>query len=156
MSSHLRLAAVVLGAGLVLATAAQAAGEHSHPAQGPAALTLNGGAKWATDAPLRRGMDGIRREMAGVLPRIHHGTLDAAGYARLASKMQGHIDFMVANCKLPPEVDAQAHVVLEQLIEGSHLMEVGPDRAAGAVRVVLALEEYGRHFEHPGWAAPKH
>lgn len=159
MSLYLRLATAVAVAFLMSGTAALAAGEHSH--QGPgsaglAAMTLNGKAKWQTDAPLRKGMEGIRHNLEAALPKIHHDKLDAEGYRNLAVKVQLHIDDMVANCKLPPEVDAQAHLVLEQLIEGSQQMEAGPARSDGAVKIVQALDAYGRHFEHPRWKAPKH
>ena len=61
---------------------------------------------------------------------------------------QEQVDFVVANCKLPEEADAQLHVVLAEILEGVDTMRAGADRLGGARRVVRALEAYGRHFDH--------
>lgn len=158
MSLHIRLGVALIAATLLIGPGVGAADTHAHKEQPGAAgaLHLNNGAKWHTDAPLRKGMDGINHDLAAALPRIHDGKLSADGYRKLAERMEGHIDYMVKNCRLAPEVDAQAHVVLEQVIEGAGQMQAGPDRSAGAVKIVQALGAYGRHFEHPGWAAPSH
>jgi hypothetical protein len=155
----LTLSAALLAAALA-ASPALAADDHAHgghQASGLESLKLNGNSRWSTDAPLRKGMDGIRADVEAALPAIHTQKMDAAGFATLAAKVQGHVDFMVGNCKLPEAVDAQAHVILEQMLAGIQTMEkAGTDRTAGAVRIVAALDAYGRFFDHPGWSAPKH
>lgn len=157
MSLHIRLAACVVAAGLTFSAGAWAAQEHSHDGAGSLAeLTLDHGKKWQTDAALRKGMDGIRHDLTAKLPQIHDGKLPPAGYGELAEKMHGHIEYMVGNCKLSPEADAQLHLVLGQVVEGSDLMKAGPDRMSGAVKIVQALDAYGRHFDHSGWSSPKH
>lgn len=158
MSRITRLAACVLTASLTLGGAAFAADTHSHDkaAGSLAELTLDHGAKWQTDAPLRKGMEGIRDALTAALPAIHGGKLAADGYAQLAGRMHEHIEYMVGNCKLTPETDAQLHLVLGEVMTGADTMKSGPDRMAGAVKVVQALDAYGRHFAHPGWTSPVH
>lgn len=158
MTFPVRLAALVVAGGLVLGVNAFAAERHSHGnASAPVAgLELDNGAKWKPDAPLRTGMEGIKRAVEAALPKIHRDTYTPGDYKSLSKKVHGHVDYMVANCKLPPEVDAQAHKVLEQVIEGAAKMDSGPDRHGGVVTIVNALEGYGRHFDHPHWSGGKH
>jgi len=124
---------------------------HRHDQAAPAQLTLNKGAKWQGDANMIKGMDGIRAAVAPKIAAIHHNKLPAQDYAALARSVQAEVDFMVANCKLEPAVDAQLHVVLEQVLDGVTAMQAGKEPRAGAVRIVQALGLYGKHFEHPGW-----
>lgn len=142
-----------LALGLALSGPALAATEHAHGGHGGAALelTLNNGQKWPTDEALRRGMDEMRGAMTGSLGRIHAGQFTSADYVALAERLQQQVDFVTANCKLPEEADAQLHIVLAELLEGMDAMKDGPDRVQGALRTVLALEAYGRHFDHPNW-----
>lgn len=152
LSSVLSLA---LAAGAV--GTAVAAGSHSHGTESaPTQLMLNNGAKWQTDAPLRQGMDGIRADMSKALPAIHAGTLGAEDFKALAGKLGAHVDYMVANCKLAPEVDEQLHIVLEEVLEGTAAMAGGDHAEDGAVKVVGALDAYGNHFDHPGWQSLAH
>ncbi len=157
MTIRLRFAAIVLGSGLALAAPAWATEDHSHSGHaGLSELTLNHGAKWETDAPLRKGMDGMRHDVGAALPQIHDGKLPAPGYSELAEKVHGHLEYMFSNCKLPEAADAQLHLVLAEVMGGVDAMKAGPDRTAGAVKIVQALDAYGRHFDHPGWTGLKH
>lgn len=114
-------------------------------------LRLNAGAKWQGDDNMMSGMNAIRSSISPLVPAIHAKTLPADDYKRLATDIQGQVDFMVANCKLSPEADEQFHIVLAQVLDGISVMEAGPDREAGAVRIVTALNSYGEYFTHPGW-----
>ncbi len=150
--------AVLLAAALGLSMPLHAAEQHEHDghAAGLSELTLNHGAKWQTDAPLRKGMDGILHDLAAALPQIHDGKLPETGYAELAEDMHGHLEYMFTNCKLPPAADEQLHLVLAEVMNGAEAMKAGPDRRSGAVRVVQALDAYGKHFDHPGWTGVRH
>lgn len=149
------LSALLAATALFLGAASLGATEkgHSHDGQGHAVvkLSLNHGKKWSTDEPLRKGMNNMRSEMSRSLHGIHEGKLDAAGYDALAKKLEGEMAGIVANCKLAPDADAQLHVVLAKLSEGMDTMKAGAHREDGAVKVVEALNAYGRHFSHPGW-----
>lgn len=144
-----------LALGLALSGPALAATEHAHGGHGGAALelTLNNGQKWPTDEPLRRGMGEMRAAMETSLGRIHAGQFTSADYVALADRLQQQVDYITANCKLPEEADAQLHLVLAELLEGMDAMRDGTDRLNGALRAVVALEAYGRHFEHPDWGS---
>ena len=149
----LLLAAAALPAAATAAAASPpAAAGHDH-ADG-AQLRLDHGRKWASDAPLREGMARIRALVAPQLDRAHRGTMTTAEYAALAGQVEGEVGKIVAQCKLPPEADAVLHVLLSGLMEGTGAMAgrtAGHKPQDGLVRVVAAVNDYGRHFEHPGW-----
>lgn len=155
----LSLSALVLALGLAAAPALAAGpAAHDHGAA-PAALSLNAGKKWPTDAPLRKAMGGIRTAMDTSLQPIHEGKFSAAKYSALAKKIDGEIGYMVSNCKLEPKADAQLHLIVAQLSEGAEVM-AGKAKGAkpidGAVKVLGALENYGNYFDHPSWKPIKH
>ena len=150
-------AVVALG----LTAAAVAATEkpvHEHGAQ-PVKLTLDNGKKWATDEPLRKGMAGIRAAMEASLPTIHDGKLPVAGYNQLAEKVGAQVGGIVAECKLEPTADAQLHLVVAQMLEGVDVMQGKQrqvKRQAGAVKVLTALEQYGKYFDDANAQPIKH
>jgi len=135
-------------------------GAHQHAqAAAPATLTLNDGRKWGTDEALRQGMENIRAAMDASMPQIHAGKLPDAGYATLAGKLNAELGGIIANCKLEAKADAQLHLVIAELTEAIEAME-GKNRKvkrrSGALKVLGALELYGRHFDHPDWQAIMH
>lgn len=139
---------------LCLSIQAAKAGEYPHNHPGTAGLELNHGEKWATDAPLRKGISAIRAVLAVKLERIRRGTLPASAYGVLAETVQDNVNAIIANCKLPAEADAQLHVIIARVLEGNAAMKDGPDQAkrrGGALQIIAALDEYGTYFDHPGW-----
>ena len=162
MLTRKRICVLLLTTGLALAgTGGAMAADvaHSHDGHGSAQLELNHGKKWATDAPLRKGMGNMRTAMVGALSAIHDDKLNAAGYKTLADRIETEMAYVVTNCKLDPAADAQLHLVLAQLGDGVTKMK-SPDSAAsrkeGAVTTVQTLNAYGEHFDHPGWKALTH
>lgn len=130
--------------------------EHAHAhdhGRAPQALTLDNGKKWASDAPLRQRMANLRAAFAEQVPAIHKGSLPAAGYKALGEKTEAEIAGIVAECKLAPKADAMLHLIITDMLAGADIMtgKTPGKPAAGAHRVVTALNQYGRHFEHPGW-----
>ena len=150
----LAAAALTFGAG---AYAAQGhAHEHAPGAQAPV-LKLNVGKKWAGDEPLRQSMVRIRDAIEARLPAVHRGQLGAAQYAALGSEIDAQVANIVTHCKLEPAADEVLHVILAEMIEGNETLQgknAKATRSTGVVKVVHALEQYGKHFEHPGWKAP--
>jgi hypothetical protein len=143
--------------GLALAPTGVAAAEpHAHAAAAAAEIKLDNGKKWPTDEALRRGMGEIRTAMADALPLIHVKKFSRGAFDELAGRVQGQIDYVTANCKLPEEADHQLHLVLEQILDGSAVMKADKGRAEGAVKIVQALELYGTNFNHAGWKPVKH
>jgi hypothetical protein len=126
---------------------------HDHSAA-PARLQLDHGRKWATDAPLRAGMQNIRALVGPQLHAAHAGKLGAGQYRALASKVEAEVGAIVAQCKLAPEADAMLHLVIADIGAGIDAM-AGKDAAHrpadGLTRVAHALDQYGRYFDHPGF-----
>lgn len=147
---------------LALASAPLSAAEHRHDhghGAAPAKLELNNGKKWATDAPLRKGMENIRNSIDAVHHEVHENKLSAAKYSELAKKVHGEVEGIIAGCKLDPKADAQLHLVIADILEGVEAMEGKAKkvkRQAGALKVGGALEKYASHFDHPGWQPLKH
>jgi hypothetical protein len=115
--------------------------------------------KWETDAPLRKGMAGIRDDMASKLGEIHAGKLKKPGYAELSGKISTHTNSIFKNCKLSPKADAQLHLVLSQILGGNQQMKSAEsiqDRRAGAIKIIDALQLYPKYFDHPGWQPLTH
>jgi hypothetical protein len=120
------------------------------------ALRLNDGQQWRTDDALRLGMEGMRAQLAAAVNEMQAGKFTPSDYAALADDLQAQTDYIVANCKLPEDADAQLHIVLGEILEGMAAMRSGESASDGAARVARALEAYAAHFDHPGWAAIGH
>ena len=149
------LAATALAATLTTFAAAPAqAQSHGHDASAPAKLSLNQGRKWATDAPLRDGMGRIRALVEPQLAAAHAGKLSQAQYTALAGQVEAEVGGIVANCKLEPKADAMLHLVIADIGAGTDTM-AGKDAKArpalGLVKVAQAVNQYGSHFDHPGF-----
>ena len=127
---------------------------HSHDAATPHKLTLNQGGKWATDEPLRAGMGRIRDLVEPQLAAAHTGKLTPAQYRELATQVETEVGGIVANCKLEPKADAMLHLVIADIGAGTDTM-AGKDAktrpALGLVKVAQAVNQYGSHFDHPGF-----
>jgi phosphoglucomutase len=149
-------AAVALGLAITASGAALAVGGHESHGASRMELRLNDGQKWQTDDALRLGMAGMRAQLAASLEQVHARAFTPSDYAALAEDLQAQIDYIVTNCKLPEEADAQLHIVLGEMLEGVNAMRSGKNPADGAERVARALEAYALHFEHPGWASLEH
>jgi hypothetical protein len=150
------LSAILLVAGLSLAAASHATPTHKHDAHAdhgaPATLQLNAGKKWETDEALRKAMSSIRQSVAASLHEIHENRLPAAGYGVLAKKVENEVASIVSNCKLEPQADAQLHLIVAELLEGSEQMAGKIKKAKrqdGAVKVIGALEKYATYFDDP-------
>lgn len=132
--------------------------EHQHGSGAPAVanLELDAGRKWATDASLRAGMADIRAAFDADHPAIHANQQTDAQYDALAGRIEAQVNTIVANCRLPPEADANLHYLIADLSQGVGLMR-GQDpartRHEGAALVHGALRAYGQFFDDPAWSA---
>jgi len=139
------------------APAAEAHG-HSHGHGDAPTLKLDHGRKWASDEALRTSMSRIGTAGDKSLPAVHSGKMSAAQYDDLGRQIEAQVANIVQNCKLEPAADEVLHAILATLLEGNETLQgknPKAKRAAGVVQVVEALGQYGDHFEHPGFAAPK-
>ena len=134
---------------------ARAADPHHHgPDASAASLKLDNGKKWGTDEPLRRGMASIRETVHGAPAPLHKGTAKPEAYAEVGNRVEADVGRIVKECKLPPEADAQLHIVIADVIAGADAMKAARDGKAGRaglIKVDGALKAYAKHFDHPGW-----
>ena len=151
------LTTAVAAAAMVAALSAPALAQtatHDHSAATPHKLTLNPGRKWATDEPLRVGMGRIRGLVEPQMGAAHAGKLTPVQYRELATQIETEVGGIVANCKLEPKADAMLHLVIADLGAGTDAM-AGKDAktrpALGLVKVAQAVNQYGSHFDHPGF-----
>ena len=144
------LTLVATSAGPALAQTAA----HRHDAATPHKLTLNQGRKWATDEPLRGGMGRFRGLVEPQIGAAHAGKLTPVQYRELAMQIETEVGGIVANCKLEPKADAMLHLVIADIGAGTDTM-AGKDAKArpalGLVKVAQAVNQYGSHFDHPGF-----
>lgn len=139
-------------------TSLAAASAHQHEAAAPA-LQLNAGAKWATDAPLRKAMGALNGAMQAALPQIHDNTLEAAQYDQLVVRVNDEVAYMVKHCQLEPAADAQLHGVIAELLAGATSMAgktQGVTRREGAVSVLGALDSYATYFADASFEPIEH
>lgn len=154
------LTLISLGAATPALAANNAAQDHSHDHGGaPATLQLNAGKKWETDAPLRKAMGDIRQTIAASLDAIHNNKLPAKDYAAIAHKVETAVGDIVANCKLDKQADDQLHIIVADLLAGAEQMAGKAKQAKprdGAVKVIVALDNYGKYFNDAGYRPFKH
>jgi len=160
MTTHIRFnrslataaLALALGGALLVAPPVNAQHDHAHEheAHATAGLTLNDGARWATDEPLRIGMQRIRDAAAPAIDAGAH-SLSADAARVLAAAVREQVNFLVANCKLEPKADAVLHVLIAELLGGAEALERDPHAEGGLPRIERALLQYPEYFEHAGW-----
>lgn len=122
--------------------------DHQLPPEG---LHLNQGQRWATNAPLRQGMSGIREAVVGAIHADTSRPLTTAEAGKLADAIRTQVDYLVAYCVLAPEADAVLHVLLGQLLEGAEGLRANPSDEAALHRIIQALKDYPVYFEHADW-----
>lgn len=155
-SSQRFLLAIALALPLSLAGNAFAATTDNHDNHdlSTQALELNAGQKWAIDAPLRQGMSKIHSSVTSMLTALHDGKLSDAQYDAFATDVNDQFTYIVQNCKLEPQADAQLHIVLGNVMAGLDIArgkEQGQNRELGVVKVAQILNAYGDHFDHADW-----
>ena len=105
---------------------------------------------WPSDAPLREGMRRMHQAVAA-LEHARHGHLDSAQTTAAAHKVQDAANYMIVNCKLPPEPDAALHGVLATLMTGAAALETNPADTSRVASMREALALYPRMFEDATW-----
>lgn len=152
------LACLLGGFALAPAGASLAATGHDHGHEhGAQSLQLNEGKRWSTDAPLRQAMGAVNESMRRALPAIHENRLPEARYGQLAEEVRGQVAYMVENCNLPADADAQLHLVIARMLEGADGMSGDAGhRRQGAVTVLGALQDYASYFDDPQFSPIRH
>ena len=128
--------------------------EHEHEDADAGVLVLDHGAKWATDAPLRSGMEQIRRLIAAPQAAVAAGApLAPAELQLVAEGVRQQVDGLIRNCKLEPEADAVLHVLIASMLQGAAELEGTLPLATGLQLVRQAIDQYPQYFSHAGWEA---
>ncbi len=150
------LCAVASGSAFAQAVDAHAHDQHDshsgHQAQS-ATLNLNQGERWQTDEPLRKGMLEIRQAVEKAGTDSGTGELSALQAEELTLALDGSVDFIIEQCKLEPEADANLHVILAEILSASGALKSEPHAEDALARIHGALENYAHYFNHPDWAA---
>ncbi len=147
---------LLLAAGLASFAPAQAQQSHAsgHAEHGAMQVELDHGRLWATDAPLREGMERIRVAVDAALKADAH--LSTAQAQVLAAAVEDGIAFMVQHCRLEPKADANLHILLGRLSAAATQVKANPQSAHGLPQMLEMLDIYPRRFSHPGWKAIVH
>ena len=125
---------------------------HDHGKSSPHKLELNAGKKWGTDDALRQAMSTIHTSVSQILPKAHSGKAKAADYEAFSKDVTAQVAYIVENCKLDPQADAQLHIIVAG-VEAAEGKEGEKQRASGVVKIAQASNAYGKHFDHAGWKA---
>jgi hypothetical protein len=154
MNSH-TLGVLVFVTGLLMGSAFAAEhGHHREDQDHGSGLVLDHGKKWATDKTLRTGMSGIRSALATDLKMIQNGRAGTKTYDALSSQIDKQLVFIEQNCRLNPQADAMLHLILAEIMEGVETMrskQTNMEKREGFFKVLDALDNYNRYFDHPGW-----
>ncbi|WP_448567670.1 hypothetical protein [Thalassotalea ganghwensis] len=131
---------------------------HKHHHDGQTRLSLNNGVKWQTDAPLRENMETLRMAFKQQLNAIHSDTLDEKEYIKLAALTEQIVNNIIKECELPPNADAQLHIIVAQMLTGAAQIKAKdnePSFKQSAHQIAVALINYGEYFNHEGWQGLK-
>ena len=135
-------------AALLPATAlAQHAGHGDHAAHAThEASAPASGQRYASDAPLRKGMGEIRGAVAA-LGHYEHGHMNQQQALATVGIIERSIGDIVANCKLEPEADHALHGVLAKLGRGIAAIKADPNDKSALVPLREAVADYSKLFD---------
>jgi hypothetical protein len=141
----LSIAAALACAALLPATAfAQHAGHGDHAAHAEATLPADG-QRYATDAPLRKGMADIRTAVAA-FDHYEHGHMNEEQALATVAIIERSIGYIVANCKLEPEADHALHGVLAKLGKGVAGLKADTNDMSALAPMREAVADYSLLF----------
>jgi len=143
---------VLIAAGYALRSHFQHGHSHGHAhGHGAATMALNHGQRWETDEPLRLGMQRIRDAVALPLNEGATSKLSPVRAKAVAHTVQETVTYLMKNCQLAPEADANLHVIINDLLIGASLLGTDDQSDEGLARLHHTLGEYPRYFNHPNW-----
>src|SRR5687768_3887097 len=134
---------------LALAIAGSPAQASGHASHGPASsqkAPRTVASRWTADATLKQEMQGIR-QAEEALGHHEHQHLDAPQIVALATKVDVHVQAIVAGCQLPPDADAALHGVIASLTRGTGALKSDPSQAQAIAGMRDAVAQYDRLFD---------
>lgn len=117
-----------------------------HEAQAPGTADQ---APWTPDAALTEGMRRVRGAVE-TLAHLEMGHLGEGQVVTVAGDADAAIEYMFANCELPPEPDIALHGILARLMAATRDLHAKPADPAPVATMRAALAEYARLFDDPG------
>lgn len=126
--------------------------DHAHHAPADSSAAADA-ARFATDAPLRKGMQDIRQAVDR-LGHYERGHLSAQDAVAAAGQVETGVRYIIANCKLPPDADAALHAIIVPLLQNATALKADPARRDAIPAMRQALQQYERRFDDPGAAQP--
>ena len=126
---------------------------HDHASPEPSVVDAVPAQRFATDAPLRRNMQEITR-IVDALDHYEHGHMPAADATKLATRIDGHVRDIIANCKLPADADAALHRIIVPLLQQARALAADPADPSAVTSMQATLADYERLFEVPSSAPP--
>lgn len=106
--------------------------------------------RFATDAPLREGMQRVHAALA----KLNHypmGHLSEAMALGQVAEIKDAVTFMFANCKLAEKPDQALHAMLIPLLAAAQKFEKDPSNTHQVEAMQHAVAEYPRYFDDSGW-----
>lgn len=149
MKAVVTIATVLLLAGMAAPTV-HAQDGHRHHAPAEKSAQAPAAARFASDAPLRKGMGEIRKavDALGHYERGHMGSEQAVEFA---VQIQQQVDYLIANCKLDPKADAALHGIIARLTTSARALESDPKDLTAIPPMREALQQYALQFDDRGW-----
>ncbi|MBA3486066.1 MAG: DnrO protein [Lysobacter sp.] len=149
MKAVATLAAVLLLAGMAVPTVhAQDGHRHHAPAKKSAQEPVAG--RFATDAPLRKGMAEIRKAV-DALGHYEPGHMGSEQAVDFAGQIQHQVDYLIANCKLDRKADAALHGIIARLAGSARALQSRPSDLTAIPPMRDALQQYALQFDDRGW-----
>lgn len=134
----------------VSAPFAHAQDGHQHHAPAAAVSQEAPAQRYATDAPLRKGMAEVRAAV-DALGHYERGHMGAEQAVTFATTIQEQVAYLVANCKLEPQADAALHRIIAKLGAGAQALKNDPTHLAAIPPMREALADYRRSFDDPAF-----
>jgi hypothetical protein len=118
---------------------------HEHAAA-PAKAAPATAPRFAADANLRKEMQGVRAAV-DALDHYEHGHMGPDQAVILATKIEGHVNAIIAKCKLPPDADAALHSIIVPLLRNAGALKKNPTDLSPIAPMREALANYDRQFQ---------
>src|SRR3546814_18275377 len=103
---------------------------------------------------LRQGMGALHQIVSRGMDTAHTNALKPDDYKKMSGEIMTQFTYIVENCKLEPEADAQLHILLGNISQGVDVIEgkvSGEQPEDGLIKMAQALNSYGSYFDHPNW-----
>jgi hypothetical protein len=142
---------LVVACAFAFAGIVQAAPRHDHDhashASAPAAAQAQ---RFATDAPLRKGMAEVKAALSD-LAHFEMGHMPANMASERAGDVARAVEGIFAECKLAPEADAVVHTILVPLLGAAKRLEQDSGDVAAVAAMRDAVASYPQRFDDPQW-----